>query len=384
MVVDANSADFRARMSVVRRWAYLDHAAVAPLPDPAREAIAGWAEQANADGDFPWPTWSARLEEIRRRAAELIAAEPEEIALVPNTTTGISLIAEGLPWEAGDNIVTFANEFPSNLYPWYNLAARGVETRRVPVEGMAPDLQRLADAIDDRTRLVSLSWVGYLSGWRLDLDEVTALVHERGARLLVDAIQGLGVFSLDTRQTPIDFLAADGHKWMLGPEGAGLLFIRREQLDALRPLLVGWNSVENAHAFRHDEFRLRPTAARYEGGSANMPGFYGLGASLDLLHRQGLGPRKSAVAERVLAFHERARQRLVAAGAEVWSPDDPRHRSGILTFQWPGHDPVLVRERCLRHGVVLSCRGGRLRIAGHAYNNDADLDRLLEALNAHE
>src|SRR5437868_9840009 len=160
------AARFRAQMPIAARVAYFDHAAVAQLPGAARKAIHYWLDQATEEGDVVWNQWARRMEQVRQTAAAMINAQPGEIALVPNTTSGISLVAEGFPWQAGDNVVTLANEFPSNQYPWMNLAWRGVEVRRVPVEGGVPDLERIAAACDSRTRILSVSWVGYATGWR--------------------------------------------------------------------------------------------------------------------------------------------------------------------------------------------------------------------------
>jgi selenocysteine lyase/cysteine desulfurase len=261
-----------------------------------------------------------------------------------------------------------------------NLAARGVEARRVPVDDGRVDLDRLADACDPRTRLVSVSWIGYASGWRMDLETLVGLAHERGALVFLDAIQGLGVFPIHVGRAGVDFLAADGHKWLLGPEGAGLLFVRRQHLPRLRPLGVGWNSVVQAHDFSQIDLRLRTDAARYEGGSRNMVGHLALGASLRLLTSLGLGPDTSALADRVLALTDYAARRLEAMGGEIKSCREVPHRSGILAFALPGRDPVQLRRRCLQAGVVLSVRSGRLRISPHAYNDESDVDRLVEAL----
>ncbi|MDZ7618957.1 MAG: aminotransferase class V-fold PLP-dependent enzyme [Patescibacteria group bacterium] len=370
---------FRAEMPVSNRWAYFDHAAVAPTSGPARTAIEGWLRDSTENGDANYPGWMACIARLRSLTARLINADTSEIALLGNTTAGINLVAEGFPWQAGDNVVTRADEFPSNQYPWLNLSHRGVEVRRLPVEPDGSlDLNRLADACDARTRIVTLSWVAYSNGWRHDLDQVAQLVHDRGALLFVDAIQGLGVFPLDVQQTPIDFLAADGHKWLLGPEGAALFYCRREHLDLLRPLGVGWNSVVNEHDFGRIELVLKSTAERYEGGSSNCAGLIGLGASLELLASFGF----EAIAARVLEITDLACQRLAAAGARIITNRQGEHRSGIVTFALPGADHQQVRQRCLDRGIVLSCRGGGLRVSPHAYNNEADLDRLLEVISA--
>jgi selenocysteine lyase/cysteine desulfurase len=363
-------------MPISRQWAYLDHAAVAPLSGPAHEALAAWASDATANGSVNYPAWTRRVEGVRTLTADMIGAAPEEIALIGNTSAGINLVSEGFPWKSGDNVVIREDEFPSNQYPWLHLADHGVETRRIPVEGGRLDLDKLAAAIDARTRIVSLSWVAYANGWRHDLDRVAELVHARGALLFIDAIQALGVFPLDVRATPVDFLAADGHKWLLGPEGAGIFFTRREHLNLLRPLGVGWNSVRHCHDFTRIELVFKDTAARYEGGSQNVAGLSALGASLELLNRFG----RQALAARVVEISDLACQRLAEIGATILSDRTPAHRSGIVSFELPGRDPVAARRQCIARKVLLSCRAGRLRISPHAYNTTEDIERLVEAL----
>jgi selenocysteine lyase/cysteine desulfurase len=375
-VSEPDWAEFRREMPVARRWAYLDHAAVAALTGPAQRALAEWAQDAAVNGTAFYRDWMARLETVRDRTALLIGATREEIALVPNTTSGISLVAEGFPWQPGDNVVLPDNEFPSNQYPWLNLASRGVEARRVHVEDGRIPVERLAAACDSRTRIVAVSWVGYSTGWRHDVDQLAEMVHRQGALLFLDAIQGLGVFPLDVSRTPVDFLAADGHKWLLGPEGAGVCYIRREHLQRLRPFGVGWNSVVHSHDFQRIELRLKDTAERYEGGSANVAGFTGLSASLGLLLHYGM----EAISKRVLEVTDLACRRLEEAGAVVDSDRGPGRKSGIVIFQVPGRDPAEVRRQCFARQVMLSCRAGKLRISPHAYNDESDIERLVAAI----
>lgn len=367
-------------MPVSRKWAYFDHAAVAPLPSSTKDEITDWLREATEEGDTVWPSWAKRVEEIRVTAAKMMGASPSEVAFVPNTTSGISLVAEGFPWQSGDNVVTLANEFPSNLYPWLNLESRGVETRRLKIAGARVDIDALMAMCNSRTRIISVSWIGYASGWRIDLDELIERAHQQGILVFLDAIQGLGVFPLDLQRAPVDFLAADGHKWMLGPEGAGIFYTREEHLELLRPVNVGWNSVVHTHDFSHIELALRPEAARYEGGSQNMIGVLGLGASLKLLAEFGVSPDNSPIAERIVEVTDLAVKRLTAIGARVISQRDGRHSSGIVSFEMPERDSAKLRHRCLSAGVVLSCRDGRLRISPHAYNNEDDIERLVTAL----
>lgn len=373
---------FRQLMPVARRFAYFDHAATAPLTLPAHQAILGWAAEATELGDTVWPSWERQATEVRQILAELTNASVAEIGLVANTTTGISLVAEGLDWKAGDNVVIGANEFPSNAYPWLNLRDRGVEVRLAQPQGVRLTRQDWEPWCDARTRVLALSWIGFATGWRLDLDELVEFAQSRGILVCLDAIQGLGVFPLDLRRTPIDFLAADGHKWMLGPEGAGFVYCRAEHLPRLRPLGVGWNSVVQAHDFSRIDQPLKPAASRYEGGSRNMAGLLAWRASLLLLRELGLGPDRSAIADRILDLTNAACQRIAAAGGRIISDRSPRNASGIVAFEMPGRDPNAIRRRCLEADVVLSCRQGWLRIAPHAYNNEQDLERLVACLES--
>lgn len=327
-----------------------------------------------------WPEWAKGLERLRRTAAAMMGAEPREIGLIPNTTTGISLVAEGYPWQAGDNIVTLANEFPSNQYPWLNLASRGVETRRVPVDSGRVDLAAVEAACDHRTRIVSLSWVGFATGWRIDVAAAAEMCHRRGALFFLDAIQGLGVFPIDVPAAGVDFLAADGHKWMLGPEGAGILFIKHEHLNRLRPLGCGWNSVVAGSDYSRIDLTLRDECARYEGGSQNMAGLLGLAASLDLLASLGLSPARSPIADHVLALTDYASERLTKLGATLLAPRVGEHRSGILTFQWAGRDPNEIRRHLLAAGIIVRNRAGGVRLSPHGYNTFAEIDRLIDEL----
>ena len=316
---------WRSQMPIVESWSYLDHAAVGPLSGPAAAAIEQYARQATREGDTVWPQWAANLDQLRRGFAELLNAESDEICLIPNTSTGINLIAEGFPWQPGDSVVVPEGEFPSNHFPWQNQAWRGVQLRLVPRRQGRVLIDDLFSQVDRSTRMIAVSWVGYASGFRVELDELVERAHRLGVLVCLDAIQGAGVFDLDLREIDVDFLAADGHKWLLGPEGMGFAMIRKRHIDRLRCGNVGWNSVRNAFNYADPKMDLRSSAVRFEPGSANMVGAAALLASLKLFLevRRIHGP--NAIENRVLELANELHQRLIGSiGIASRMPPSPR------------------------------------------------------------
>ncbi len=376
---------WRSLMPVTENWAYLDHAAVAPLPQPAAMAIRDFADEASRCGDTLWPQWAAENERLRDDFAGLLHCERDELALIPNTTFGINLVAEGIHWRPGDNIVIPAGEFPSNVFPWQNQERHGVHLRIVPglddVSGTI-DTAAILASIDSRTRMVAASWVGYASGYRIDLKQLVAAVHKAGALFFLDAIQGLGVFPLDLRSIPVDFLAADGHKWLLGPEGAGVAMIRKRHLDMLQCVPVGWNSVRTAHQFGHAELNLKPNASRFEIGSQNMVGMRALRQSLAIFRAVIAAHGETAIEDRVLKLTDTLVRELSRVGATTSVAASRDHRSGIVTFSLPGVSPNRVRQLAEERGVAVSCRGIGVRASIHAYNNESDIGRLIEVIES--
>ncbi len=381
----------RAEMPLAREWIYFDHAAVSPIPKVACDAMREFLDQAQSAGDFYWPEWASRAAKLRSHASTLLHCDGEEIALVPNTTFGINIVASCFDWnQQGNNpsVVVLENEFSSNLLPWLELRKRGIDVRVVPVD--ASGIVRF-DAIrammDKTTRLVSASWVGYASGYRLDLAKLCDMVHECGSQLFVDAIQGLGVFPCDVGSIPIDYLAADGHKWLLGPEGAGILFIRRSRLDALMPGMVGWGSIKAANHFQTSNMQFKENASRYEGGSANHVGQIGLERSLRLLLDLGCHLSDSPISCAVLETADLLENSLRKIGATVYRDDalakqNSSQLSGIVSFSFPNLDPNWIRTELIRNKVMLSVRPGRLRAAVHAYNNAQDVERFSSSLHS--
>jgi selenocysteine lyase/cysteine desulfurase len=373
------TTDYRAEFPVTREWAFLNHAAVAPLSKRAHDRILEWAADYTNHGNVREAEWYREVEKVRAASARLLAAVPEEIAFLKNTSEGLALVAEGLDLKAGDSVVIVGREFPANVYPWLHLASRGVTVRTVqPGEQGRVSVDDIAAAIDGTTRLLSISFVQYASGFRSDLAELGALCRDRRILFCVDAIQGLGVFPVDVNAMQIDFLAADGHKWLVSPEGAAIFYCRHELLDRLRPVSVGWKSVANYGAFAQVDLRFPPTAARFECGSLNVAGIVALGASLQLFEEVGI----SEIERRVQTVTDLLVDRLAAAGARVYSSRRPGEWSGIVSFEWQNGDPRRLKLQCLNRQVMISYRDGRLRASPHFYNNAADVDALLDALTS--
>jgi selenocysteine lyase/cysteine desulfurase len=367
----------REAFPVTARWAFLDHAAVAPLPTPAVEALRDYAESLAANGIADVKRWIDRVAEVRRLAARLInSPDPDDVYFVPNTTHGIGVIAEGFPWKPGDNVVLAAEEYPANQYPWMNLRHRGVEVRTVASRGGRLVLDDVWNTMDNRTAVLTVSSVEFASGFRNDLDRLGELCRENGIFFFVDAIQSLGVFPLDVRRTPIDALSADGHKWMLGPEGAGFGYIRREWVEKLHPIGVGAFSVVRPFDFSTIDFTLKPHAGRWEGGAPNVPGITALGASLELLLNAGIGN----VERRVLELTDYLCDRAVSLGWRVFSSREPGEKSGIVSLTHPALPADEVVRRCRAAGVIVNNRAGRVRVSPHAYNTEAEIDRLFDAV----
>jgi len=369
----------RAAMPACREHIYLDHAGVAPLSGPAAEVVAEAAADMAENGWANSKRWGRLIDRGRVLFARMIGAEPGDIAHVKNTSQGLLLAANSLPLRDGDNVVVFRGEFPANVYPWLALAHKGVEARLVPPgpdRRITPDA--VAAAMDSRTRAVALSAVQFSSGFRADLGAIGQLCQDRGAYFVVDMIQGVGAVPLDVSKTPFDIGAADGHKWLLAPEGIGYLYCRPEILDHLAPTYMGWNSVRGAYDFDHYDSTPRPDARRFEEGSLNVLGACGLAASVELLTSWG----GDWVFGRILELTQHVAERVRRRGWELLSPmERPGERSGIVIFRVPGRDPKALVESLVAGGVLCAARGGGVRFSPHAYNTEAEIDEAFRRLD---
>lgn len=366
----------RREFSVTGRYAYLNHAAVSPLPRRSAERVAALAHDIALTGDRHWPDRNAEAERVRGLAARLFGARhPHEVSFAENTSTALSMVAEGLDWRPGDNVVGAAVEFPSNVYPWMNLASRGVEHRLVGEREGRLDLDELIGRIDGRTRVVALSWVQYASGFRSDLARIGAACRERGALFVVDVIQGLGALALDVERDLVDVAAGAAHKWLLGPEGIAVLYVSDRVVDRLRPVRAGWRSMHDQQSWT--EFRLdwNDGAKRYESGTLNVLGIAALGGSLEVLLEAGI----EAIEPRVLALADRAARGLAERGFDLLSSRRPGEASGIVMATHPGRATDDLVNHLAERGVIVAARAGRLRVSPHFYNTEDEVDRLLNA-----
>ena len=368
--------EYRHLFPITRERAYLNHAALGPLSTRSVEALERSVREQAHQADHASEGWKARREATRRKLAELIGAEPDEVAIVKNTPDALGLVAAGLRWRPGDRVVSADQEFPANIYPWRNLAERGVELHLVESRDGGVPLESVVRAIDARTRLVALSWIEFSTGYRNDLATIARACRDRGALLAVDAIQGIGAMRLDVRALEIDFLGFSSHKWMLGPLGVGWFYCRRELLDRLDVVIVGQAGVDQGPSWLDYDRQLWPDARRFETGAPNALGLAGVEAALDLFAEVGM----EQVERRIKALSDRLAAGLEERGYRLGVRRGPDDWSGIVTFASDRHRPEELHARLDRAGVSTSVREGRVRASPHFYNTPEEIDALLAAL----
>jgi selenocysteine lyase/cysteine desulfurase len=367
---------YRREFPVTEKYIYLDHAGVAPVSLRVRAAADRFLSESAQGAAFHYPQWTLRLAHVRKNCAKLINARHDEIAFVKNTSHGLSIVAEGLDWKAGDSVLYYEKEFPSNIYAWLNLRKKGVEARIIPSRDgriLMEDIERL---IDSRTRLLAISSVQFSNGFRINLKRAGELCRQKGVLFCVDAIQSLGAIPMDVRECHVDFLSADAHKWLLGPEGIGMFYCRKELAEKLNPPLIGWKSVENEFDFDNPEFRLKADALRFEEGSMNLMGIFGLGASIGLLFEVGI----ENIEERVQGLGDVIIREAEKRGFKILTPATRTERGGIITFSG-NFDPGKVRDALREQGIMVNVRGGGLRVSPHFYNTEEEILRFFQALD---
>lgn len=358
------------------RRTYLNHAATAPLSRPVREALEARIEARQDAAINDYPSFQKLVEQTRDRAARLLGTEAGRIGFVPSTSYGLNLAAAGLDWEPGDRIAVPGCEFPANVFPFKRLEDRGVEVDLIPHESGCFTPEDVRKTLRPRTRLCSVSWVQFLSGFRADLAEIGALCRERDVLFVVDAIQGLGALEIDVETAGIDVLAAGTHKWLMGTQGLGLLYLRDGLLERLRPPMAGWahGPIDWDRLFEY-ELAFRDEVSRYEIGTPNEMGLTALHAALGLYREAG----PAWCEERVLDLAGYLAGGLVELGHEPYGPRTPR--SGIVAVDHP--EAVSVQESLADRGIEVAVRNELLRISPTYYNTRAEITRLLEGVEAY-
>ncbi|MBA1148725.1 aminotransferase class V-fold PLP-dependent enzyme [Ectothiorhodospiraceae bacterium WFHF3C12] len=355
---------------------YLNHAGVGPWPQRSADAVSRFAQENAREGARHYARWMEMEGHLREQMATLVGAQDaDDIALVKNTSEGLSLVAYGLDWQPGDNVVINQAEFPSNRVVWESLReAYGVEVRDVSLDDGDPE-SALIEAMDQRTRVLPVSSVQYGSGLRMDLDRLGEACRAHGALFCVDAIQSVGALRTDVETLGADFLIADGHKWMLGPEGIGLFYARPAARERLRLSQYGWHMVEAVGDYDRKDWAVAGAARRFEPGSPNTLGIYGLSASLSLHLELGM----DEIEHRVLANARHLMERVRREPAlECVTPTAPDRHAGIVTFRVAGVNNADLYRRLRAHGVICASRAGGIRYAPHFYNTPAQLDRAVD------
>jgi cysteine desulfurase/selenocysteine lyase len=363
---------YRDQFPVTERLIYLNHAAVAPLPKRSADAIKAFADDALDYGALHYDKWMDTYEALRVAAATLIGADRGEIALIKNTSEGIATVAMGLDWRPGDRVVAFKEEFPANYFPWKRLEAQRCSVEWLSIRDSLESIERAAHG----AKLLAISFVQYLSGLRVDLNAIGEICHRNSCFFFVDAIQGLGAFPLDVRTAHIDALAADGHKWLLGPEGCGILYVRKDRQDSIFPKEFGWTNVAGYNDYSSRDMTLRPDAGRYECGTLNTVGCYGLRASIELLLEVGIeriGPLVQTLTDRLTAG---ARQK----GYQILCDRTPENGSGIVALHKPGMESRKLVRDLKERGIIAAPRQGWVRFSPHFYISPEEIDRVVEQL----
>ena len=359
---------------------FLAHGGDCPLPRRVAEAVANYARDSST-GDQEKCVYPAVLDEGRKLAAQLLKSQPEEVAFVGPTSLALSFIASGLEVRKSANLLIYFDDYPSNVYPWMALAEQGIEVRLMNTRGLGVIRPKdVIGQVDENTVMVALASCHFISGYRIDFQAIGKSLRERNILFCLDAIQTLGAFP--TKVEHVDFLAADAHKWLLGPCGAGLLYVRRNLQETLTPPIYGWNNVRCPHYVAQEQIVFRRGSQKYEAGTHNLLGIVGLVAALKLALEIGV----ENIARELLRKRAWLVPALLAKGCVVLHPEStPETASGIVSFSNPGQDLAALHQKLLDANIVTSLRGDRsgqkyIRLSPHFYNTDAELQRVIELL----
>jgi selenocysteine lyase/cysteine desulfurase len=366
----------RSEFAITDRYVYLNHAAAGVLPrcsTVALEAFVRTHADAGVLGTYPY---DAALPQYREKIGAFIGAEGNEIALVPNTGWAANIVALGVDWRAGDEVLLCDNEFPANAVPWIALRDRGVTVRQLSTQAQRLTADVLRREISPRTKIVTVSWVSYGDGYRHDLGALADVTHRADAFLCVDAMQGLGAFPLDVGTAGVDALYAGAAKWMLGLHGVGLLYVRRQFGERLHLTMPGWRSLQDMWDFHNYEQPFSSDAMRFEGGTPNLIGALSMVSSIDLFERSG----PDAIARHILGLTDRLCDGLRRLGAEVSTVRGDGVSSGIVTFSLPGRDSMALGRALEKEGIITTYRRTGVRVSPHGYNTPDEIDAALHVV----
>ena len=370
--------ELRALFPITERAVYLNHAAVSPPPTTTIQAVEAQLRDVHENGSLNFLSWLDVKERARELLARLLGARAEQVAFVRNTSDALSTVANGLAWKAGDNIVTFSREFPSNIYPWLRIRdVFGVEVRMCEERNGRIDLNELGSLIDRNTRLVAISHVQFASGFRTDLARLGRFVRQHDALLVVDVIQSLGVVPINVEAELVDVAAGAGHKWLLSPEGVGYLYLSDRARERIQPTLVGWVSVPSPEDYQNFEQGWNRGTLPWETGTGPAALIHGFKASLDLLHRYGPERMETYLAQ----LTDYLCERVQAKPYDIVSSRVAGEKSQIVCIRHTGSlSAMALYAQLKQRNIITAPRGDRLRIAPHVYNSPGEIDQLVEAL----
>ncbi len=361
---------------------HLNHAAVGPWPAVTRNVICTFADENTRFGSRRYDLWLKTEARLRKQLAQLIQADSsDEIAILKNTSEGLSVIAQGLSWSAGDNIIVPAAEFPSNRIVWQALAEQGVEIRFIDIEAGGNPEDLLIAAMDTNTRLLSCSSVQYASGLKLDLAKLGKACNHRRILFCVDAIQSLGAMRFDVNEVRADFVVADGHKWLCAPEATALFYCRKQVMEKIQLRQFGWRMIENPLDFNQTDWRPAASAQRFECGSPNMMGIAALSCSLEVLFDAGLEKIEAQILENSRYLFERL---SALDSIEILTPREAGRFAGIVTFRRTDIDNAMLYETLQAKGVICALRGGGIRFSPHYHTSLANISDAVDIVRDFE
>lgn len=370
------SGEFRLSEDLI----YLNHAGVSPWPARTAEAVRNFADENMVHGSRRYPQWIETEAALRERARELLnAPSPDDIAFLKNTSEALSVVAHGLQWKEGDSIVSTNQEFPSNRIVWESLASKGIEFREADLRAPSHPEDALFALVDGSTKLITVSSVQFSTGLRMDLEKIGDFCKSRDILFCIDAIQSLGAVNFDVRKYQPDFVMADGHKWMLGPEGLAVFYCSSEMREKLTLHQYGWHMVEDLYDFEQKEWHIAKTARCFECGSPNMLGIYALNASLSLLLEAGMETVEQEILKKTEYLFERIRSNPHLA---LITPDRPGRYAGIVTFRHTKKDNEHIYNFLMNNNVMCAYRNRGIRLSPHFYSSDGQLDRVFTLLKS--